>query len=286
MRRIGLVGSGLIGALAASAILASTAVAVEYPITALPQLGRCVPVAPGTGEWIGKHCQALAVPANTGTYNWEQGPGAKPGFTATMEGFPKTEGIKLLGANPEQLIECQTAAIKGEYKEAKSEKETVELIGCVLSRTEQPCSSEPENPLKEGEVAFTAEEGTLGFNKTGKKPVAGWDQKPISVNITCGVLPTEAANLTLDTLEGSVIGKAEKMGSMFEEFRERYNAVGGKQKPEKQVGEGTDVLKSKFTSPSFVKTEEQTGLVASLTIENSESLEIKVKCVKENLPCT
>ena len=74
---------------------------------------------------------------------------------------------------------------------------------------------------------------------------------------------------------------------MYLEFLEKYVAVEGIQRPEKLVGEGTDVLKSKFTElPSFAMSEEQTGLVARDLIENKEPLEIKTKCVKEGAPCT
>ena len=279
MKRIGIVGSGLVGALAASAILASTAVAVPYSISALPQLGRCVKVAEGTGEWMGKHCGVIAAPG-TGSYNFEQGPGATPGFEGVLEGLTVGEPVKLETKSPTHLITCSNSAVKGEYTGAKSEKVKVELLGCLLSG--KICTGEAG--FQEGEIHFSAESSTLGFVKTGKKAVAGWDWNPISVAITCGRPPE--TEITQDELAGSVIGKVIKPNSMYLEFLERYVAVEGKQRPEKLVREGEDVLKSKFTElPSFTQSEEQTGLVARDLIENKEPLEIKTKCVKEGAPC-
>src|SRR5438477_11933385 len=103
MKRLGIAGSGLVAAVAASAILASTAVAAAYPITALPQLGRCVKVAEGTGEWTGPTCLSLATPSKPGSFNWLQGPGAKPGFEGEAEGLLEGEPIKLQTNNSSNL---------------------------------------------------------------------------------------------------------------------------------------------------------------------------------------
>ena len=152
MKRIGIVGSGLVGALAASAILASTAVAVPYSISALPQLGRCVKVAEGTGEWMGKHCGVIAAPG-TGSYNFEQGPGATPGFEGVLEGLTVGEAVKLQTANAAHLISCSNSEVKGEYTGVKAEKVKVELLVCTLSG--KICTGEAG--FQEGEIHFSAE---------------------------------------------------------------------------------------------------------------------------------
>jgi len=282
MKRVGFVGSGLLGALAASMLVAAGATAAE-PITALPQLGRCVAVPTGTGEWEGAHCQTFATNGK-GDHNWLQGPGPHPGFTAEMEGLLEGAQIKLETKDSKHLLECQAATITGEFTGVKSKKESVHLIGCTLAATAQRCHS-GQNPLEETEINFSAEEASLGFiNSKLRLPRVGWDLKPISVEITCGVPPE--TNISKDTLEGSVIGRVVKVGSMGTEFTETYNATGGIQKPVRFEGGATDVLTSKFTGPMLEKSEEQTGLVAKVKVTPSEPLEIKVKCIKEAAPCT
>jgi hypothetical protein len=285
MRRIWVVGSGLVAALAASAILASTAVATEYPITALPQLGRCVKVEPaGSGAWVGKHCYTVATPSKPGSYNFEQGPGAHPGFSAEMEGLVEGAQIKLETAHAANTIECQAATITGEYMDAKSEKESIHMIGCTMPSTTKRCHT-GFNPLEETEINFTAEEASLGFiNSKLRIPRAGWDLKPISMEITCGVVPE--TEFVKDTVEGSVIGRVTKLGSMFGEFTQTFNALGGIQKPVKFENEVADVLTSKIVNTKLEKFEEQTGLIAKVKITNSEPLEIKAKCFKEGVRCT
>ena len=286
MKRVGCLCTGLLGALAASLLLASGAAAAE-PVTALPQLGRCVEVATGTGEWRDNHCLSLATPSNPGSFNWLQGPGTKPGFSGEAEGLLEEEPIKLETANSANLITCQTALISGEYTGAKSEKETIHVIGCTLVATGQPCSSAGQN---EGQVQVSAEQTSLGFvtSKT-KPPRVGWDLNPISVNMTClGSTPGELP--TLDTLEGSVIAHSVlRISTMVKEFSETFTASGGIQKPQHFEKEPNDVLMSKFTGPppTFAMSTEQTGLVMHVTsILNGERLEIKAKCTKEGVPCT
>ena len=285
MKRVGCLCTGLLGALAASLLLASGAAAAE-PVTALPQLGRCVEVATGTGEWRDNHCLSLATPSNPGSFNWLQGPGPKPGFSGEAEGLLEEEPIKLETANSANLIECQTALISGEYTGAKSEKETIHVIGCTLVATGQPCSSAGQN---EGQVEFSAESSSLGFiSRKTNPPLVGWDLKPISVNMTClGSTPGELPNQ--DTLEGSVIGRVVKVSVMKKEFSETYRASGGIQKPTHFEHEPNDVLMSKFTGPppTFTMSTEQTGLVMHVaSLVNGERLEIKAKCTKEGVPCT
>jgi alpha-tubulin suppressor-like RCC1 family protein len=260
--------------------------------TNLPELGRCVPVTKGTGEWEGSHCQTRGASPAKRDHNWLPGPGTRPGFTAVLEGLVVGEAIKLQTANAAHLISCSNSEVKGEYTGAKSEKAKVELLGCTSSG--KVCTGEAG--FQEGEIHFSAESSTLGFiNRKAKIPTVGWDLKPISVEISCGRPPeTEITHDTLageaagGTGPGSVIGPVVKVGSMFEEFHETYNASGGIQKPERFEGELRDVLTSHFRfSPTFSEEfTEQTGLVAKETITNSEPLEIKAKCIENSHPCT
>jgi alpha-tubulin suppressor-like RCC1 family protein len=259
---------------------ANSADLFTYTPSPLPELGRCVKVNTGTGEYEGSHCQTSGASPAKRDHNWLPGPGPKPGFTGVLEGLTVGEAVKLQTANAAHLISCSNSEVKGQYTGVKSEKVKVELLGCTLSG--KICTGEAG--FQEGEIHFSAESSTLGFVRTGTKPVAGWDLKPISVEITCGRPPE--TSITRDKLEGSVIGKVGKASSMYLEFLETYNATAGKQKPEKLVNAPKDVLTSNFTElPSAAKSEEQTGLVARDKIVNSEPLEIRTKCVKEGAPC-
>jgi len=277
MRRFGVLGLNAVLALAVSAILASGASAAAYPITALPQLGRCVPVTAGTGEWFFVHCQDYVAPR--GNHNWLEG-AAKNKFNAEFEGNKEGGPVELKTANPAHLITCQAGIIEeGEYIGSKSEKETIVLVGCSLVATKQDCHTNP-SPTLETEIEISAE-GSLGFIKNGKKPVAGWDLKGISAIVVCKKPPPEVDAGVIDKIEGSVIAPVTKTQSMFEEFTLKYKATGVKQIPEKFENEPTDVLSSTFGPTG---SPEQTALIAKEIVTNEEPLEIKMACLENNGP--
>ncbi len=75
-------------------------------------------------------------------------------------------------------------------------------------------------------------------------------------------------------LEGSVIGPIKTLDKMVSGFTVTFKASGGKQVPEQFQGASSDTL---VTSIVGGASGEQTGLTATLTIANEESLEIKAK---------
>jgi hypothetical protein len=256
----------------ACAVLASSALAAEYPISALPQLGRCVKGPDHSSEWKYKHCQDH-VPGH-GEYEWLEGPGAKPKFEA--EGVDEA---RLETANSKHLIACGAWIQTGEYVSAKSEKTTIDLVGCELSGTTQRCETSPV-PEKEGEIEFEAD-GELGFIKGGgtARPTAGWDLREIKTTITCGAPPE--TNILIDKLEGSVIAPVKKTANMLTEEHLYYKEIGGKQVPEMFEGGTKDTLSSEFREGLTTTTTEQTGLLEKeVVVENEEPLEIKVRCVE------
>src|SRR5205823_11367355 len=69
-----------LAALAIGVAGAASASATEYPLTGLPEIGRCVKAAtPKTGEFKAGKCITKSK-THTGEFNWEPGPGAKPGI--------------------------------------------------------------------------------------------------------------------------------------------------------------------------------------------------------------
>src|SRR5437764_7397801 len=68
-----------LAALAIGVAGAASASATEYPLTGLPEIGRCVKAAtPKTGEFKGAKCMTKSK-TSTGEYNWAPGPDGKPG---------------------------------------------------------------------------------------------------------------------------------------------------------------------------------------------------------------
>jgi hypothetical protein len=261
----------LVVMLAIGAIGASSAWGAEYALEGIPEFGHCVPAAvPHTGEYAGRNC--LSPAAGKGSYNWEPGPaGPKPKFEGQLSKF------KLETVGKKFDIECSFGVAKGEYKSGKTLSALFELIGCLRAETLQKCQ---QSPAKEGEMELQFE-GELGFIKGGEKPRVGLDLKPSSpIALTCG-LPPEIP--TPVSVEGSAIGKIQRIDSMREAFALTYVAPGGKQNPESFEGGPKDTL-----TQNWIDTEahsEQVGLTIigveekpkPLFIENEEPIEIKAK---------
>jgi hypothetical protein len=272
MKRIGVAAFGAVGVLLASLALASSAVAAEYPVTALPQLGRCVLVGKNKGEWAGKNCTQLT--PGKGSYKWIEG-AAKKEFEGISEGLVPLETVG--GKASGHKIGCSAATVLGEYTGAKTESVTLTLIGCTLEATKQSCQTNPTPGMGAGELEAKLT-GELGFIKTGSTPTAGWDWKGWSATATCGKVPEV---ISVDKIEGSVIGQVLKTGVMIGEQKIKFRQTAGKQNPEKFAGEPTDVLMSEFTGSA----KEQTGMAGGFITESKEPLEIKVKCLERKLPC-
>jgi hypothetical protein len=258
--------SRMLGAcvLAIAALCATFAAGASASV---PELGRCVLVAKGTGEYIGKNCQH-ASPAHKGEYNWL--PGAA---NNKFEGFSLETVTLEASTNKAHTIKCAAAnAYNGEYTGPKTETLTVDFVGCNLPSTKQKCQSNPA-PQKEGEIETTLT-GELGFIRTGEKPLPGWDLTGWEVNVTCGQLPE--TSIPTDKITGSVIGGVIKYGVMVKEETIKFKSTAGKQIPESFAGGPTDVLSSEWTE-GVTTTKEQTGLKGNVLTENEELLEIKTK---------
>src|SRR5882762_734166 len=157
MKRIGVAG---FGALLASLALASSAVAAEYPVTALPQLGRCALVGKLKGDWVGNKCQVLN--PGKGSYEWTEGAEKKKFEGASVETVTLEPST-----NPAHKIQCAAAtAYNGEYTGAKTATVNLNVVGCTLPATKQKCQTSPL-PQKEGEIEITGG-SELGFIKAGE----------------------------------------------------------------------------------------------------------------------
>jgi hypothetical protein len=271
MRRTRVIGCGVALACAFCAIVASGANA------ALPELGRCVKVAAGTGGFTRENCIGVSK-THTGEYEWAPGPGASPAFKETLHG-PVLETVG------KKKISCSVAFLGGEFTGPKSFKiSEVTLQGCVLVGPNLPCYTNFVEPgtIEKQMAGLVGELGFIPGSKTAV-PWAGWDLKPESqvsktiIEFECGegkAVPTFKVSL-----EGSVIGRTKPTNKMLTSMGLVYKQSAGIQNPEAFIGGSKDTLTEDITptlNPEN-KTEEQAGLAAGGEFVPGEALEIKAK---------
>jgi hypothetical protein len=255
---------------------AATASATEYPLTGLPEIGRCV-LNPGHGQYKGTTKKGSCVrhsPTHTGNWEWEPGPG---GEAKVEERFI----APILETTNGGKIECTEWLLEGQITSGKTEKIN-QIIGqgCKLLGPELPCYSkfiapgtiESNTPLK----------GELGY-LPGSRKQAGWDLKPESeivktfMEFECGEgkpVPTYKV-----LLEGSVIGRVAPYNKMLTKYKLFYKQKEGHQIPEAFAGGEKDTLTEQLT-PTLNPTEPKTAQVGLATIGEqliSEALEVRTK---------
>jgi alpha-tubulin suppressor-like RCC1 family protein len=244
------------------------------PSGPLPQVGRCVKVAGKKGAYKYKNCVKQAVGA-TGAYEWEPGPGAKPGFNVeAAEAKLETVG--------HEKVNCAGSEISGDWTGPQTATVNVELRGCASAG--RGCGVNPGKPTE-----ITNEEpleGELGFVHQGEHPKVGFDIKPKAPStalftFTCGG-PPEATFPERWTVEGSIIGKYRYVDARPRlEFGLRYEASGGKQIPQRFEGGLKDTPIASRLTESGPLTEEAGLTLADESTwilgEYEEPLEVKAK---------
>ena len=112
--------------LAALMAVSAVASATEYPVTGVPEIGRCV-AKPGSGGFKGLKAVCIVhSPTHTGNWEWEPGPGAKGTFNEVLNGV-------VLETTTGRKISCHAAFLTGEVTSGKTERFTnLTLQGCLL----------------------------------------------------------------------------------------------------------------------------------------------------------
>jgi hypothetical protein len=277
MRVIRIVASCGLASLALCGLGTASAAASTYPLTGLPELGRCVKVTLGTGHFNRNNCVGTDKDGNDGEYEWEPGPGASAGFEGVISSiiFRRPTG----GA-----IGCTVGLINGEYANGKELKvKTVELQGCHRTQNQKPCYTEP---LKQGTIfSETALKGTIGFIPNPNNPSAPWvgfDLAPESelsevvLSFFCG----EGVGTNAEKVEfkGSVIGRIKTLNKMIKENGIQYKQAAGVQNPEKFITGEKDTLTEEYSSFPFITTgKEPIGLETIGYFKNAELMEVKAK---------
>jgi hypothetical protein len=264
--RICLIASLVAGAISA----ASASAAAVYEVRALPELGRCVRVAEGTGVYPTGSCITAGSPG-TGSFNWIQLTGEEK---RTFSGSALESILTTVGHT---TIHCSSASLSGEYTGPKNATVHIELHGCTNSLAAQ-CQSESTS---KGEIKSLALEGELGFIKNqvkeGKTIVAtGFDLKPQSpfsdlIIFECGGI---AESIRVD---GSVIGRIKPFDRMTTVSSLVYvRTKSGKQAIEKFEGGVKDTLTTTFMS-GLASSSGASTLAVKETGHYSTLLEIKAK---------
>jgi hypothetical protein len=248
------------------ASLLLVAIAVPAASAALPEVGRCVQVAKGTGKFKGGACITRSTGAG-GSWEWV------PVTEAEKQTFKGTGTSPLILTAGHSKLACVVANIHGEYTGPKTATVEFELQGCMNESGKQ-CQT---NALKGSEVDSLPLEAEVGFIK-GEAPniAVGLDLKPKSpltalAIYECGS-PTES-----DRIEGSVIARISPLERMTTVNNLLFKTKLGQQVPEKFEGGPTDTLSTTFMSgiesssgPSLLTIAEETG-------SNTNALEIKAK---------
>jgi hypothetical protein len=263
----------LVTAFVLGGVVAGTASATEYPLTGLPEIGRCKKVDVG-GAYNSNGCIKVAAEHN-GRYEWFPGPAGPEGnkFEAAFINETKLETVNKV------KIGCGPSEITGEVLDGKKVKLTLSAHGCLQIGTGQPCSTEPVKGTSElvipaeGEVGYISGKGT-------EKPKVGLDLKFGGTTWICGPQLEPTAD-ELWQLEGSAIGAIKPINQMKTEFKMIYRALAGKQIPEKfeEGVKDTPIIKrqvgieNKTEEAGITMREEHRTILA----EFEEKFEIKAK---------
>jgi hypothetical protein len=245
-------------ALAAFALSAASASAFSPP-----EVGRCVKVAAGTGNFTSGTCTKQKAKTE---FEWIPGV-AKGKFTSKG-------GVGQLTTLNGTTVVCKAQSSGGEYSGTK-------LVGGVVVKF-TGCESAgfrcATAGAGEGEIVTNPLEGKIGIEKRyfnlEKKEV------PLKNTIALDLFPTAAdkglyvtfncgASLHI-TVGGSVLVPLKPTNKMISSITLKYVATKGVQKPENFEGEPADVLISEING----KKPEQSGITITSTQTGEEAAEL------------
>jgi hypothetical protein len=248
------------------------------PSGPLPEIGRCVKVKKGTGEYKGANCIASA--EGKGIYDWVSGPGAKKAFKFVLEAPILTSH----GASKTQIT-CPFAEGEGEYTGAKTVA-VKKLVFANCQTPEEAGKSELErwcqnNGAFRGEISASELTGEVGYILS--TTAVGLDLKPASGSSLAAFECGGAGELTehgMGTgtsreLQGSVIGHVQYINAMRSLDPVKYVvSKKGAQVPERFENGEADTLSTLVGHPG---TPEATTLSGVVELQNEEPLEIRAK---------
>jgi len=262
MEQIKSLGGWLLAALVLAAITVPAASA------ALPEVGRCVKVAKGTGAYKGGACVTHAT-GGGGSYEFV------PVTATEKQEFNGSGSSPIITTVGHTTITCVTGNLKkGEWTGPKNATVELELQGCTNSAS-QGCQTTPVQPTEIRGIV----EAEIGFIKSTAPGISvGFDLKP-QPPLT-SLVTYECGNLgELNRLEGSVIAKALPLNKMATTTSLTYKVskATGQQVPEMFEGGVKDTLSTTFMSGVESSTGESTLKLTEYVGTNTNPLEIKAK---------
>jgi len=200
---------GLLAALALA--LAAAAAAQGQPF---PELGRCVQVEKGAGQYVDKGCRRAAE-GGKADHQWL--PGAiDGGFTAS---FALPGGIAPYWETQSgAMMACSNGAAYGDHVSPWEDRETIVLAGCAMEGV--PCESAgaPEGEVSTSELALTY--APIGPNPKNWGTVYEPATQEAFFAATCGLMSIEVTgsaivqtpNNTRETTEWRPVKMSEARG--------------------------------------------------------------------------
>jgi alpha-tubulin suppressor-like RCC1 family protein len=253
----------------------SLAFGPKPPTAGLPEAGRCVKVATGTGKYSGAACLALATKTNAKKYEW------MPASVTEKLAFSGSGLETTLTTAGHSTIKCIATNIGGEWTGPKSASVNVEFQGCYNAQGQQ-CQT-VTNPQNKSEIKLNGVAGELGYIKyeevEGKLKIAvGLDLKPQPPMTQLAEYECTGSTET-GHLEGSVIGKIMPISKMTTESKLAYIATkSGEQRPEAFQGSAKDTLITSFTSGTEAKGSGASSLnIKEYKGNNAAPMEIKAR---------
>jgi hypothetical protein len=237
MQRLKFITLALMAAFAISVVTASAASA------ALPEFGRCVKGAEGSGKYEELNCQKEG-----GKKEFERKELAKRGFTGTS-GAGTFETIK------KNKVTCTGDTSKGEVEAGNGHKVTnvtVTFTGCEEPIFKEKCHTAGE---AEGTMKTVKLKGELGYLKAPPAPEVGLLLEPAAGT---EFLKFECGFFIKSVVEGSVIGKVTPVNVMTPKFKIFYKQKEGKQEFQNFSGGGNHHLTTSINGAAPIESGEET----------------------------
>jgi hypothetical protein len=258
----------LLAFLILGAITATTASA-RYEVRAMPELGRCVKVAVGTGGFKGSAC----ITHESGTKGQYEFMPASAAENITFEGAG-TEVVLASSGHPS--VKCIDANVTGTLTGPKTATAKIEMQGCENTIGQLCHSVNAEN-----QIVSLPLEANLGFIKheevEGKLSVkVGLDfkaQSPFTQMIQYECKESEETA----TVEGSVIATDKPINKMASENKLVFHVTLKGQDPEKFQEGLKDTLSTTFAKGLASTTVASTYSVKNYVGKYSIPLEIKAR---------
>jgi hypothetical protein len=262
MKQIKTLGGWTLAAIVLVAIVVPAAASA-----ALPEVGRCVKVAKGTGAYKGSSCVTHATGAGG---SWE----FIPVTAAEKQAFAGSGSSPIITTAGHGVLTCVTGNMSGEWTGPKTATVQLELQACTNSAN-QGCQTTPAQPTEIRGVV----EAEIGFIKSEAPGISvGFDLKPQPPLTSLATY--ECGNLgELNKIEGSVIAKDIPLNKMVTTSALVYKVskATGQQVPESFEGGVKDTLSTTFMSGLESSTGESSLKMTEYVNTNVNPLEIKAK---------